>query len=130
MSLRPKILPQVVLNAGDMSTNLTSAVTIIQSLSMMSYALSWSGSTPVGTVSVQVSNDYSQYPNGLVNNAGTWTSLYLTVNGTSGQTVAISGNSGTCFIDIDQLGAYAVRLIYAKTSGTGNITATFCGKVA
>lgn len=113
-----------------MSGSLTSSPTIIQSLSMPTYQLSWTGSTPVGTVSVQVSNDFSLYPDGTVKNAGTWDSLYLVV-GTSpaSQTIAISGNTGHGFIDVPLTGAYACRLIYTRSSGTGTLNVTFSAKV-
>ncbi len=114
-----------------MSTaTLTSLVTIIQNISMLSYAVSWSGSTPVGTITVEVSNDYSQNVNGSVRNAGTWTALTFSVSGSTASSLPVSGNTGTGFIDIDQLGAYAVRLKYTKVSGTGTLQSVINGKVA
>lgn len=130
MSTRPQISPITVINAGSMAGNLTSAVTLIPKISMMSYGCSWSGTSPVGTIAVQVSNDYSINAEGAVNNAGTWTPLYFNVAGTPSNTLAVSGNTGTAFIDIDQLGAYAIRLVYTAGSGTGTLTVTFNGKVS
>jgi len=111
-----------------MSGNLTSLPSIIQKCSRVSYGLSWTGASPVGTVSVQVSNDYSQNADGTVRNPGTWTSLYLNVNGTPSQTIAITGNTGSGFVDIETTGAYAIRLIYTSGSGTGSLNATVAGK--
>lgn len=130
MATRPKIPPELVITAGSMAGSLTSAVTIIQSLSMPTYQLSWTGTSPVGTVSVQVSNDYSLYADGTVKNSGTWDSLYLVV-GTdpASQTIAITGNSGHGFIDVPLTGAYACRLIYTRTSGIGTLNVTFSAKV-
>ncbi len=131
MSSRPLLSPQSVITNGDMSTaTLTSLVTIIQNISMLSYAVSWSGSTPVGTITVEVSNDYSQNVNGSVRNAGTWTALTFSVSGSTASSLPVSGNTGTGFIDIDQLGAYAVRLKYTKVSGTGTLQSVINGKVA
>lgn len=131
MSSRPVFLPASVITNGAMATaTLTSAVTIIKQLSMVSYALSWSGTSPVGTAEVQVSNDYSQNSDGSVKNAGTWTSLTLSVSGSPSTTIAISGNTGTAFIDVDLVAAYAVRLLYTKTSGTGVLQAVIAGKVS
>lgn len=125
MSSRPLLQPMPVITNGDMSTaTITSLVTIISNCSMVSYALSWSGTSPVGTISVEVSNDYSQNGQGAVSNAGTWTPLTLSA-GTS-----VSGNTGTGFIDIVQSSAYAIRLKYTKTSGTGTLQATLKAKVA
>ena len=125
MSSRPIFTPFPVITNGDMSlATIISLPTVIQNLSMLSYDISWSGSSPVGVISVQVSNTYSQNADGSVRNAGNWTSLVLSAPTT------VSGNTGVGFIDIDASGAYAIRLIYTKTSGTGLLQATINGKVA
>jgi hypothetical protein len=124
MSSRPLLQPQPVIVNGDMSGDLASMVTVISNMSMMSYSYSWTGSTPVGSISVQVSNDYRQNSDGSVANAGTWNSLTLSAS------TAVSGNTGNGLIDIDQLGAYAIRTVYTRTSGTGTLQATFKGKSA
>lgn len=130
MATRPKIPPELVINAGSMAGDLTSSPTIIQSLSMPTYQLSWSGTSPVGTVSVQVSNDFALNADGTVKNSGTWDSLYLVVGSSApSQTIAISGNSGHGFIDVPLTGAYACRLIYTRSSGTGTLNVTFSAKV-
>lgn len=130
MAFRPELKPFLVITDGDMSGNITSDPTIIQKISMLSYSYSWSGSTPVGTVSVQVSNDYSLDAQGNTANAGTWNTLTLNVGGVPSTTVAVSGNTGNGFIDIDQLGAYAIRTIYTAGSGTGTLQCMIAGKVS
>lgn len=130
MSTRTNLRPQPVIVAGSMAGNLTSAVTILQSLSQCSYSLSWTGTSPVGTCSVQVSNDYAQNAVGGVANAGAWTTITLNQSGTPSTTIAISGNTGNGFIDINDTAAYAIRLIYTAGSGTGTLNATFNGKVS
>jgi hypothetical protein len=107
-----------------MASNIMSAVTIIQNLSMLSYDISWLGTAPSGTLSVQVSNTYSQNGDGTVRNPGNWTSLVLST------TPTVSGNTGSGFIDIDAIGAYAMRLVYTPASGTGLMQATINGKVS
>lgn len=130
MSTRTRIGPYPVIIAGDMSGNLTSKVTILQSISEFSYALNWSGTSPVGTVSVQFSNDYVLAPDGqTVLNAGTWTAAAISVNGSSATTAPVSGNTGTGFIDASS-SAYAVRLIYTAGSGTGSLNTVILGKVS
>lgn len=90
----------------------------------MSYSYTWVGTAPVGTVSVQVSDDYSQNSDGSVNNAGTWNNLPLSI------TPAVSGNTGNGLIDIDQLGVYAIRTVYTPVSGTGVLNVMYKGKVS
>lgn len=131
MANRPMFKPAVVVSAGDMSGNITSLPTIIQQLSMVSYAVSWAGVAPVGTVSIEASNDYSLNPDGTVANAGIWNPIPFLLDGSSVVTaIPITGNSGNGFIDIDQHGAYALRLTYAATSGTGQLQVVINGKVA
>jgi hypothetical protein len=107
-----------------MSANITSKVTIIQKLSMIGYDISWTGTSPIGVLSVEVSNSYSENADGSVRNAGNWTTLTLSAPAN------VSGNSGNGFIDIDATGAYAIRLVYTRTSGSGSMNAILCAKVA
>lgn len=130
MSTRTGLRPQKVITAGSMAGNLTSSPTILQSLTKASYALSWAGTTPVGTVSVQGSNDYALNPDGTVQNSGTWSTLTLQVSGYSTTTVAITGNTGSGIIDLVETAIYALRLIYTAGSGTGALTVYFNGKVS
>lgn len=130
MASRPLLTPHSVITNGSMAGSLTSQVTIIQMLSMMSYDVSWTGAAPVGTLSVQVSNTYSQNADGTTRNAGNWTTLILNVGGTPATTIPVSGSPGNVFIDIDELGAYAIRLVYTRTSGTGILNAVIAAKVS
>lgn len=113
-----------------MAGNLTSSPTVLQSLTSGSYALSWAGTSPVGTVSLQVSDDYSLDPNGLVNNPGTWNTAPLSSGGTTLTAIPVTGNTGNGYIDILGTGAYASRIIYTAGSGTGALTITVVGKVS
>lgn len=130
MSTRTGIRPAAVIVSQSMASNITSSVTILGNCTGASYTVSWSGTSPVGTLSVQVSNDYSLFSTGVVNNTGTWTTIYLNVNGTPATTIAVSGNTGNGFINIANIEAYAIRLIYTAASGTGTLNATVNGKVA
>jgi hypothetical protein len=56
--------------------------------------------------------------------------MTVSLNGTSVNSIPITGNTGTGFIDVDQTGAYALRLIYTAGSGTGTLSAIFAGKVS
>jgi hypothetical protein len=133
MSSRTQLEPHPVIGvfkghdsgvSGNMASNITSLVTVIQKLSLVSYSCTWTGTSPVGTVTVQVSNDYSLNPDGSVSNPGTWNTL--PTDGTG----SVSGNTGNGFVDVDAQAGYALRLQYTATSGTGTMTAIVAGKVA
>ena len=124
MSSRPQFSPYSVITDADMSANITSQVTIIQKLSMISYSITWLGTAPIGAISVEVSNDYSQNADGSVKNAGTWNALPLST------TTNVSGNSGNGFIDIDASAGYALRVVYTRTSGVGIMNCIVSAKVA
>ena len=123
MSSRPQFDPFPVITDGDMSTTLISLPTVINKLSMFSYDISWTGA-PVGDFSVEVSNTYKQNADGTVRTVGNWTPLPL-----SGMPTA-TGTSGTGFIDIEAIGAYAMRLVFTPTSGSGTMNAVASGKVS
>lgn len=123
MSSRPILSPFQVITDGSMAASITSAPTIIQNVSMVSYDISWTGTAPVGVMSVEVSNTYSQNVDGSVRNAGSWTALTLS------SAPAVSGSTGSGFIDLEALSAFAVRLVYTRTSGVGTMNATISGKV-
>lgn len=131
MSSRPQAAPYPVIGgtspnpvSGDMSSNIISKPTIIQKLTMIGYDISWVGTAPIGVMSVQVSNTYSENADGTVRNAGNWTTLTLSAP------TPVSGATGNGFIDVDATGAYAIRLVYTRTSGTGLMTAVLCAKVS
>lgn len=125
MADRPLINPVTVLNAST-ATDQTSKVSIIQNLPGISYELSWTGTTN-GSFSFQVSNTYRQGPSGAALNAGTWTTLDSSVF--SGTIPAPSGSPGSGFVDIIGTQAYAIRVLFSRSSGTGNLTITACAKV-
>ncbi len=102
MASRPIISPFSVITNVSMAASITS---------------------PVGSMSVQVSNTYSQNADGTVRNAGHWTTLDLS------SSTDVSGTSGNGFIDVLATAGYAIRLLYTRTSGTGTMNATIVGKV-
>lgn len=105
-----------------MATSLTSPVTIITNITDIGYDISWTG-TAVGAFSVEVSNTYSIDASGAVQNAGFWTPLTLT------GTVNPAGTDDNGFIDIQGVSAFAIRLVYTRTSGTGTLNSVVVGKV-
>lgn len=129
MSDRPLIAPNnnsPLVNAASMAGDVTSPATIIQRLPGISYSVVWTG-TPVGTFAVQVSNDFSLDSTGTVLNAGHWTSL--PTSAFTGTYPVPSGSASAGFLDVVGTEAYAVRLKYTRTSGTGTLTVIPCAKV-
>lgn len=112
-----------------MATSFTSEPTIISSTSQISYAVVWSG-TPIGTLQVQASNDYSTNNDGSVRNTGTWNTLILSFAGATVTSIPITGTTGNGVIDLASTGLYAIRLSYTASAGTGTLTATINAKVA
>ncbi len=131
MAQRTTLRPYPVFSAVSMATDQTSEATILQSISGVAYTLAWSGTSPIGTIAVQGSNDYSLHPDGTEKSAGTWVPIYISVNGTSpAASAAITGNTGSALIEILKTTVYAIRLFYDATSGVGSLTATVNGRVA
>lgn len=129
MSDRPRIAPNTytpIINAVSMATSITGPATVIQSLPGISYDVSWTG-TPTGTFSVQVSNTVVIGPAGTVLVAGNWSTLPAAAF--VGTIPAPAGSASFGFIDVVGTEAYAVRLVYTASSGTGNLTAVVCSKV-
>lgn len=129
MSSRPQFQPKSVMNTNgqagaSMAADIVSDITIVLKLSLVSYAINWSGATPVGVISVEVSNDYSQNADGTTNNPGTWNTLPLSAP------TAVTGNTGNGFLDIDANAGYAMRVRYTRASGTGTMFCIVNAKVA
>ncbi len=124
MAQRSLLAPHPVIEDGSMSTSITSDISIVQQLALISYTYSWVGTSPVGEIVVEVSNDYSNNPAGNVLNPGTWNALPLD------SATAVSGNTGVGAIDIQLPGFYAIRTRYIRASGTGTIQAIVVGKVS
>lgn len=130
MSTRTAIRPFLAINAGDMSASIIGIPSLLQSISVCSYSYSWTGTSPVGTLSIQASNDYSLSSTGQVLNAGTWSTLPFNLGGSVVTSIPISGNTGTGFVDLSINGFYAIRTVYTAGSGSGALTAEFVGKVS
>lgn len=108
---------------GDMSqASITSTVTNLQFLDNVCVQLNFTG-TPTGTFEVQVSLDHAQDQNGNVSVAGNWTALTLSPS------PAATGSASTIFIDMNQLSAPWIRVVYTRTSGSGTLNAYIGAKM-
>lgn len=128
MSDRPLIAPALTkpLINQSMGASITGPATIIQRLPGISYDIEWTGN-PVGTFEVQVSNTYTQAPDGTVINAGNWNTLPS--SSFTGTYPVPAGVADHGFLDVVGTEAYAVRLVYTRTSGTGTLTVIPAAKV-
>ena len=99
----------VYLVNGDMSATIECDVVDIKFLDRMSAQLHWTG-TPVGVVSVQISNDKLR-----------WTTMPLTVP------VNPAGSEDDAIIDIETSARY-LRIVYTFTSGVGVLNINLFGK--
>lgn len=93
------------LTSADISSDVAGDWIDVSNLTKVSFSFVWSGTSPVGDLFVQVANDpdYSDAQ-----------------NVTLSATLSVSGNSGTHFADLTEIGARFVRLRYVATSGTGS----------
>jgi len=129
MSDRPLIKPDLtkpLLNAVSMASDITSLPTIIQRLPGISYDIAWTG-TPTGTFQIQVSNTVTLNLDGTLQNAGNWTTL--PTSSFSGTYPVPAGSTSNGFIDVVGTEAYAVRIKYTRSSGTGTLTVLAAAKV-
>lgn len=115
MGRRNIIQPYKVFAAGDISGNLTQAspYTTIDQVDKVGIELEWTGTAPVGEFFVDVA---FLYPN--TTDFSQWQTLDF------GSSIAITGNTGSHLISIQDPPFQKMRLRYVRTSGTGTLTAT------
>ncbi len=107
MSRKQSVASFHMIDAGDLSGNITSSITNVLNLDKASIHLSWTGSSPVGDMVVEARNGDSE----------SWYELDF------GSTISISGNSGDHQIVFNELPFTSIRLSYTRTSGSGSIDA-------
>lgn len=100
---------------------LTSPAVHILNLDNVYLQLDFTG-TPTGTFAVQVSGDHTQDQEGNVLVAGHWVTLVLN------PAPAAAGSALDIGIDLNQLGAPYVRVVYTNTSGVGVLNGFVSGK--
>lgn len=119
------LTPVPIIQAGDMSGDLTSTPVKIQFLDVVSMQLVFTD-TPTGTFEVQASLDYSVNDAGEVTNAGTW--VTVPVQDETGSSPAATGSADQLMINMTQLAFPFIRLHYTATSGTGTLDVLASGK--
>lgn len=107
MPKKDVILPKVLLNAGDMTGDLTSTQLAVQYFNNVGLEITWTG-TPTGTIAVNGSN------------SGT-TFYALTFSPVLTQP---AGSAGGYLIDLNQFPFAYFNVTYTHSSGTGTLTVT------
>lgn len=109
------LTPQRIMDQVALNDDAESRVTIIQMLDNVSIQVNITGDA-TGEFAVQISNDYSINPDGSERNPGTWTEL-----STPAAVTVTASNPNPIFFDINQTGAYAIKLVWTDTSSTTGV---------
>lgn len=117
--MKTVLVPAHVLVAQSMATSFNTNAMAIEQADVVGIQMNYSGS-PVGTLALQGSIDHAQDQFGNITNAGNWTSLYVTVNGTLTNAIAIPANTSPILIDTSLSSLPYFRLSYTAISGTGS----------
>lgn len=121
MSRSNILTPFKIVNAVSMAASITSTITNTQYLDNVGIQGTFTGA-PTGAFSVQISADHAEDANGNVTVTGNWVTLTLSPAPTA------SGSGDSFYIDLNQLSAPWIRLVYTRTSGTGSLTAYITAK--
>jgi hypothetical protein len=118
---------------GDMSAaSITSSVTNIEFLDNIGVQLNFSGGGS-GTFQAQVSSDYEVADGGTrVINPGQW--VPITLNYLSAGSIITSTNIPTSagspiYLDLNQLSAPNIRIVYTRIAGSGTLNAIITAKM-
>jgi hypothetical protein len=111
---------------------ITSSAVNIQFMDNVGVQLNFSGS-PVGTFQVQVSADYAfdEIGNVTVENSGNWTPVTLSylLGGTLTFATSVPTSQGSpIYLDLNQLSAPWLRVVYTNSSGSGTLNCFVTGK--
>jgi len=101
---------QKIINAGDLSqATVTSSIVNLSTVTGYSIACAYSGSSPTGTLKIQVSNDFTEDSTAISN----WYDLP-----SSSQSISANGNYVWAISDANYKW---LKVLWTKTSGTGTI---------
>ncbi len=117
MSRKNVVMPFKMFDDADMSLNATSLVTNVINLDKASVIISWSGASPVGTITVE-GRSFKPATNTV--DSG-WVTLDF-------DTISVSGNTGGHQLLFNELPFSELRLQYAASSGSGSLDAILVAK--
>lgn len=102
--------PADLISSGDMSASINGTGVITERFNMTSFQAVWSGTSPVGTIKIQFSNDNVASADDVTN----WTDV-------SNSTQNVSGNTGSLGWNIWAHSYRFLRPVWTFTSGTGSL---------
>ncbi len=102
-----------MLDASDISTNSTSAESVVLNQDIASIHVVWTGSSPVGVITVEAKNGDKD---------SAWRVLDM------GATINVSGNSGEHDLTFTELPFHSLRIVYTAGGGTGSLDAVITSK--
>ena len=112
MSRKNVIKSYKMFDETSMASSQTSVTVNVINLDIASIFFEWSGSSPVGVLTLQARNG----------EGGTWYDLDM------GGTMSVSGASGSHQLQLTEIFFTDLQLIYTRSSGTGSMTATITAK--
>lgn len=101
-----------MVDAGDMSADITSSEVNVINLDKASIFVSWTGSSPVGVLKVEAKNADN----------GSWFELDM------GGPIDVAGNDSNHILLFNELLHNALRIVFTRTSGTGTLNAVLVAK--
>jgi hypothetical protein len=111
---RKSVMPGfAMIDQQSLASNITSSVVSVKNLDYASIHVEWTGTSPVGTLTVEARNGETD----------SWYELDM------GSAISISGNSGDHQLVFNLLPFTDLRLQYAATSGSGTLNAEISMKV-
>lgn len=103
-----------MLDSADLSGNITSDITNVINLDKASISISWTGTSPSGTITISARNGEK----------APWQEVNF------GSAITVSGNSGDHRIVFNELPFTDIKIDYTASSGTGSIDAYLTAKQA
>lgn len=113
--------PVHIITAQSMATTITSSAVEIENQDNIGIQLHWIG-TPTGAFSIQISSNHLEDSQHNVITAGNWVTLTLS------PAITASGSADDAYIDLNQISALYMRIVYTATSGAGTLDAYVVAK--
>lgn len=115
------LFPVQIIDSQSMGASITGDVVEIKNQDNIGIQLHWTG-TPTGSFDFQISNNHKQDSNGNVTVAGDWITLPVM------PAITAAGSADDAYVDLNQISAMYMRVVYTRTSGTGSLNAYVSGK--